>query len=200
MAHGHKGQNAAGVSNSDAKHVQNQIQSAPSVYNGMDLQKRIRPVDKDGKRSNEESTELRAIVIVSKIVSLEDKVAVAVGERNEDVSEGEMLGGVTDSRVRLTTSKCNMGIMVAALKANQNTNETNTGMAISKHCNVVVVHPVLLLCFPDPFCVMSIVCMKLRKNSSIILSEFLQVLSTIAPSLIKSYQPEWRVIFQEKSC
>ena len=127
MAHGHKGQNAAGAS-IDTKHVQGPI------HNGVDMQKGIKIVDKDGKQSTEEDTELRTIVIVNKVVAREDEIDVTNGERNKDVSDGEMLGGVAESRVCLTPSRYKMGIMLAALQANENVKEANTGAAISKFC------------------------------------------------------------------
>jgi len=125
MAHGHKGQNAAGAS-IDTKHVQGPI------HNGVDMQKGIKIVDKDGKQSTEEDTELRTIVIVNKVVAREDEIDVTNGERNKDVSDGEMLGGVAESRVCLTPSRYKMGIMLAALQANENVKEANTGAAINR--------------------------------------------------------------------
>ena len=122
------GQSSEGASNGDTKHVQG------TIHNGVGMQKGITTVDKDSKQSNGKDTELRTIVIVNKVVAREDEIDIAVGERKEDASEDEMLGGVAESRVRLTPSRYKMGIMLAALQANGNAKEINIGEATSEYC------------------------------------------------------------------
>ena len=111
---------------------------APEVQN---IEQRICEMDRDRRRASSRESELTTVVIVNKVVAREEDVDVSVKETNREV-QGENIGGLAESRVHMTPSRYKMGIMLAAIQANEDAIEKeaneNTGKFKFSFCKTLL--------------------------------------------------------------
>ena len=134
-----------GLGNNNGKNCQNRFESAPTECSGQEdlegqkqemsvnLQERVKGKDNRARHVSEKDSELRTIVIVNKVVARDDEVDGTIEDSENGVSQGEVLGSLAESRVHLTPSRYKMGIMLAAIQANENVGQENAEETNSKH-------------------------------------------------------------------
>lgn len=77
-------------------------------------------IDDNGiRRGNTKDSKLTTVVIVNKIVTKESEVDIASEEAKEARPESENYRALAESRVHNTPSRYKMGIMLAAIQANE---------------------------------------------------------------------------------
>ena len=75
------------------------------------------------ERATESNQEVTTVVIVNKVISKEDQIDVEPGNKAVNESEHkEDLGELTNNRVHTTPSRYKMGIMLAAMQADEEVN------------------------------------------------------------------------------
>ena len=96
-----------------------------------DPQGHVNNPDTSVRRAGKKDSELTTIVIVNKVVAREDEIKVEVENGDNDPSDG-LTGSLAESKVHLTPSKYKMGLMLAAIQANENAGEGNPDETTSK--------------------------------------------------------------------
>ena len=87
------------------------------------------------ERTVENNQEVTTVVIVNKVISKEDQIDIEHGKdpvNESNIKLDEDLGGLTNNRVHTTPSRYKMGMMLAAIQAEEETNGLDVVIATSE--------------------------------------------------------------------